>query len=68
MADAEHDEHDAPPSTGWQDFPEEELRIIQFWRDCNAFRVSYDLSVQEGRPVYVFYDGPPFATVTTPRL
>jgi len=45
------------------DFPEEEERIIQFWRDCDAFQKSYELSVQEGRKPYVFYDGPPFATV-----
>jgi hypothetical protein len=63
MAEEEHDEHEAPPSTGWSDFPEEEERIIQFWRDCNAFQTSYELSVKEGRPAYVFYDGPPFATV-----
>ena len=48
------------------DFPEEEERIIQFWRDCNAFLKSYELSVQEGRKPYVFYDGPPFATVCSP--
>ena len=45
------------------DFPEEEESIIQFWRDCNAFLKSYELSVKEGRKPYVFYDGPPFATV-----
>lgn len=45
------------------DFPEEEERIIQFWRDCNAFLKSYELSIKEGRKPYVFYDGPPFATV-----
>jgi isoleucyl-tRNA synthetase len=48
----------------WKDFPEEEEEIIQFWRDCNAFLKSYELSVQAGRPPYVFYDGPPFATVS----
>jgi isoleucyl-tRNA synthetase len=45
------------------DFPEEEERILRFWKDCDAFRKSYELSVQEGRKPYVFYDGPPFATV-----
>lgn len=45
------------------DFPEEEEKILQFWRDCDAFQKSYELSVQEGRKPYVFYDGPPFATV-----
>jgi isoleucyl-tRNA synthetase len=45
------------------DFPEEEERIIQFWRNCNAFLKSYEISVEAGRKPYVFYDGPPFATV-----
>jgi isoleucyl-tRNA synthetase len=45
------------------DFPKEEERIIQFWKDCDAFQKSYELSIQEGRKPYVFYDGPPFATV-----
>jgi hypothetical protein len=45
------------------DFPEEEEAIIQCWRDTNAFLKSYELSIQEGRKPYVFYDGPPFATV-----
>jgi isoleucyl-tRNA synthetase len=51
------------PSTAFADFPVEEERIIQFWRACDAFQKSYELSVQEGRKPYVFYDGPPFATV-----
>jgi len=56
-------ENDSSMLTPFADFPEEEERIIQFWRDCNAFLKSYQLSVKEGRPAYVFYDGPPFATV-----
>lgn len=50
-------------SRPFADFPEEEELIIQFWRSCNAFLRSYELSVQEKRKPYVFYDGPPFATV-----
>lgn len=50
-------------SRPFADFPEEEELIIQFWRSCNAFLKSYELSVQEKRKPYVFYDGPPFATV-----
>src|SRR5271156_2185634 len=50
-------------SRPFADFPEEEELIIQFWRSCNAFLKSYELSVQEKRTPYVFYDGPPFATV-----
>jgi isoleucyl-tRNA synthetase len=52
-----------PTPQPFADFPVEEERIIQFWRDCNAFLKSYELSVKEGRKPYVFYDGPPFATV-----
>jgi isoleucyl-tRNA synthetase len=42
------------------EFPREEERILQFWRDIDAFQTSLKLS--EGRPAYTFYDGPPFAT------
>jgi hypothetical protein len=50
------------------DFPEEEENIIQFWRETNAFQRSFAISVDEGRPPYVFYDGPPFATVLSPWI
>jgi isoleucyl-tRNA synthetase len=50
-------------SRPFADFPEEEEHILQFWQDCNAFFKSYELSVKENRKPYVFYDGPPFATV-----
>eukprot|EP00124_Ichthyophonus_hoferi_P005336 Ihof_evm1s749 gene=Ihof_evmTU1s749 len=42
------------------DFPEEELKILELWKELNAFETSMKLS--EGRPKYSFYDGPPFAT------
>ncbi|KAJ3759130.1 tRNA synthetases class I-domain-containing protein [Lentinula raphanica] len=41
-------------------FPEEEEKIIAFWREIDAFQTSLKLS--EGRPEYTFFDGPPFAT------
>ncbi len=41
-------------------FPEEEEKVLKFWREIDAFQTSLKLS--EGRPVYSFYDGPPFAT------
>lgn len=41
-------------------FPKEEEKVIQFWREIDAFQTSLKLS--EGRPEYTFYDGPPFAT------
>ncbi|KAH8677731.1 tRNA synthetases class I-domain-containing protein [Xylariales sp. PMI_506] len=42
------------------DFPKEELAIIEKWREIKAFERQVELS--EGKPRYVFYDGPPFAT------
>ncbi|XP_006460783.1 hypothetical protein AGABI2DRAFT_185126 [Agaricus bisporus var. bisporus H97] len=42
------------------DFAREEEKIIQFWREIDAFQTSLKLS--EGRPEFSFYDGPPFAT------
>lgn len=42
------------------DFPAMELKIIEFWRENNAFRKSLDLRKQG--VLYTFYDGPPFAT------
>eukprot|EP01110_Echinostelium_bisporum_P010155 TRINITY_DN35130_c0_g1_i1.p1 TRINITY_DN35130_c0_g1~~TRINITY_DN35130_c0_g1_i1.p1 ORF type:complete len:136 (-),score=37.05 TRINITY_DN35130_c0_g1_i1:99-506(-) len=41
-------------------FPEEELKILQYWDQIDAFKTS--LKPSEGRPEYSFYDGPPFAT------
>lgn len=41
-------------------FPEEEEKVLNFWREIDAFKTSLKLS--EGRPIYSFYDGPPFAT------
>ncbi|TFY83550.1 hypothetical protein EWM64_g468 [Hericium alpestre] len=41
-------------------FAKEEEKVLQFWRDIDAFQTSLKLS--EGRPEFSFYDGPPFAT------
>ncbi|KAK7692957.1 hypothetical protein QCA50_004598 [Cerrena zonata] len=41
-------------------FSQEEEKVIQYWREIDAFRTSLKLS--EGRPEFTFYDGPPFAT------
>lgn len=41
-------------------FPKEEEKVIAYWREIDAFRTSLEQS--EGRPVYSFFDGPPFAT------
>jgi len=42
------------------DFPQEELKMIKLWNEMDAFKTS--LRLAEGRPVYSFFDGPPFAT------
>lgn len=41
-------------------FPEEEEKILKYWREENVFLKSYEKS--KGRDIYTFYDGPPFAT------
>ncbi|KAG5930661.1 Isoleucine--tRNA ligase, cytoplasmic [Claviceps africana] len=42
------------------DFSKEEIATIERWRSINAFHRQLELS--NGRPLYTFYDGPPFAT------
>ncbi len=39
--------------------PEEEERIINFWKENEVFEKS--LKIREGRPRFVFYEGPPTA-------
>jgi len=41
-------------------FPEEEKATIERWREIKAFERQVELS--KGRPLFTFYDGPPFAT------
>uniref|UniRef100_A0A336LLA8 Isoleucine--tRNA ligase, cytoplasmic n=1 Tax=Culicoides sonorensis TaxID=179676 RepID=A0A336LLA8_CULSO len=41
-------------------FPEEEEKIMEYWRKENAFENC--LKQSKGKPRYTFYDGPPFAT------
>ncbi|KEP62519.1 UNVERIFIED_CONTAM: isoleucyl-tRNA synthetase family protein [Hammondia hammondi] len=42
------------------DFPKEEERILADWNDRNTFKRSVEMS--KGKPIFTFYDGPPFAT------
>jgi len=42
------------------DFPKEEEKILEFWREIDAFQTSLKLS--EGKKPFAFYDGPPFCT------
>ncbi|CAG8450212.1 9472_t:CDS:10, partial [Racocetra fulgida] len=39
---------------------EEEEKILEFWKEIDAFNTQINLS--NGKPPYSFYDGPPFAT------
>lgn len=41
-------------------FPGSEEGVLRHWKEIDAFATANKLS--EGRPVYSFYDGPPFAT------
>ncbi|KAF0976037.1 hypothetical protein FDP41_004713 [Naegleria fowleri] len=41
-------------------FPQEEEKVLAFWKDIDAFKTSVKMS--EGKKPYSFYDGPPFAT------
>lgn len=41
-------------------FPQTEKEILEHWTTIDAFHTSNELS--KGRPIYSFYDGPPFAT------
>lgn len=47
-------------STDRCDFSSEEEKILQFWDSIDAFNLSKELS--KDRPLWTFYDGPPFAT------
>lgn len=42
------------------DFPTEEDGILKYWESIDAFEEQ--LRRTEGKPEYVFFDGPPFAT------
>lgn len=42
------------------DFPKTEEEILKYWKEIDAFQTS--LKQSKGKPPYVFYDGPPFAT------
>lgn len=44
------------------DFPKAEEDVLKLWDELDAFQTSLKLS--EGKPVFNFYDGPPFATGT----
>jgi len=41
-------------------FPKLEERVLEFWNSHDIFRKS--ITNREGRPEFLFYDGPPFAT------
>ncbi|KDN49192.1 hypothetical protein K437DRAFT_233924 [Tilletiaria anomala UBC 951] len=41
-------------------FPQEEEKVMEYWRAIDAFKTS--LKQSEGKKPFSFYDGPPFAT------
>ncbi|KAH8927176.1 isoleucyl-tRNA synthetase [Atractiella rhizophila] len=43
-------------------FPDEELKVMAYWKEIDAFQESVRQSLKEGRKEFTFYDGPPFAT------
>ena len=48
------------PESRFFSFPEEEEKILKYWEYIDAFEEQ--LKRTEGKPEYVFFDGPPFAT------
>jgi len=42
------------------DFPQEEETVLKYWKEIDAFREQNKRT--QGKKVYTFYDGPPFAT------
>ena len=42
------------------DFAGEESKTLEFWEKIDAFKTS--LEINKDKPLYTFYDGPPFAT------
>ena len=52
--------HYSSGSNIFDNFPEEEEKVLQFWEEINAFHKQLELS--KGKPEFTFYDGPPFAT------
>jgi isoleucyl-tRNA synthetase len=34
--------------------------VLKYWQEIDAFKKQ--LKLTEGKPLYTFYDGPPFAT------
>ncbi len=45
---------------GDESFAQREERILEFWKKEGIFRRSVE--ARQGKPVFSFYDGPPFAT------
>jgi isoleucyl-tRNA synthetase len=40
--------------------PTSETKVMDYWTEIDAFKTSQKLN--EGKPEFTFYDGPPFAT------
>jgi isoleucyl-tRNA synthetase len=48
------------PTSGRFNLARMEEQVLRYWTSIDAFKTSLKLS--EGRPLFTFYDGPPFAT------
>ena len=62
MSDAPGIVHTVHPVSEGKDysFPVEETKVLEFWEEIDAFQEQ--LRRTHGRPEFVFFDGPPFAT------
>lgn len=47
-------------ANGKESFPEKEVKVLNFWKEEKVFEKS--LEGRAGKPLFSFYDGPPFAT------
>lgn len=43
-------------------FADQEEKVLNYWKEHKCFEESLKQSKAENRPVFTFYDGPPFAT------
>eukprot|EP00923_Selenidium_pygospionis_P031029 GHVN01055109.1.p1 GENE.GHVN01055109.1~~GHVN01055109.1.p1 ORF type:complete len:946 (-),score=156.39 GHVN01055109.1:1126-3963(-) len=50
------------PASDHPSFPLEEANVLAYWREIDAFQESNRRAAKENRPIFSFYDGPPFAT------
>lgn len=63
MTTQNHNNNNVPTAVSDKvNFAVEEQNILSYWDTIKAFETSLEQSSSEKRPLYTFYDGPPFAT------